>query len=122
MKPKKLKIVIKSSVQLKAEMTAALKGEKRSIQKENEIVFNSVKTFIGILTPGRLEILIYLNHHLPQSIYQLAKGLSRDFKNVHSDVKKLAELELIELKSSGNTRKGLIPKAKYTGIELSLVA
>lgn len=122
MKAKKIKIIIRSSDQLKSEMIEALKGSKRSIQKENEIIFNSVKSMMAILTSSRLEVLIYLTKHRPQSIYELAKGLGRDFKNVHSDVKKLSELDLIGLEPTGNSRKGLIPRAKYTGIEFSLAA
>jgi predicted transcriptional regulator len=122
MKTKKLKIIIKSKSQLKAELISALKGKNRAIQKENEIVFNSIESFVQILTKSRIEILIYLNQFSPGSIYALAKGLERDFKNVHSDVKKLAELSLIDLEPTGNSRNGLIPKAKYSGLELSLVS
>jgi predicted transcriptional regulator len=122
MKTKKLKIIIKSNSQIRAELTSALKGKTRIIQKENEIVFNNVKSFVQILSKNRIEILLYLNHHSPNSIYALAKGLERDFKNVHADVKRLAELSLIDLEPTGNNRNGLIPKAKYSGLELSLVS
>jgi predicted transcriptional regulator len=122
MKSKKLIVTIKSGKQLKSEMILALKGEKKGIQPKNQVIFNSVKSFMRILTKNRLEILIYLNRHEPKSIYELAKGIGRDFKNVHGDVRKLAKLGLISLEKSVNQRGGLIPKAKYTGIELSLVS
>lgn len=122
MKITNLKVIIKSSAQIKSEMLSALKGKTKKIQKENEIVFNSVESFVHILTKSRIEILIYLNHNKPDSIYALAKGLERDFKNVHTDIKRLAELSLIDLEPTGNSRNGLIPKAKYSGIELSLVS
>ena len=122
MKSNNLKIIIKPRKQLKKEFVAAMKGQKKMIQPENEVVFSSVKSFMRILTKNRVEILIYLNHHSPKSIYDLAKGLGRDFKNVHSDIKKLANLDLITIEKSGNSRGGLIPKSKYTGLELSLVS
>jgi predicted transcriptional regulator len=122
MKSNNLKIIIKPRNQLKKEFVAAMKGQKKIIQPENEVVFSSVKSFMRILTKNRVEILIYLNHHSPKSIYDLAKGLGRDFKNVHSDIKKLANLDLITIEKSGNSRGGLIPKSKYTGLELSLVS
>lgn len=122
MKSRKLIVTIKSGKQLKSEMILALKGEKKGIQSKNQVIFNSVKSFMRILTKNRLEILIYLNQHDPKSIYELAKGIGRDFKNVHGDVRKLADLGLINLEKSGNQRGGLIPKAKYTGLELSLVS
>jgi predicted transcriptional regulator len=122
MKSNNLKIIIKPRKQLKKEFVAAMKGQKKMIQPENEVVFSSVKSFMRILTKNRVEILIYLNHHSPKSIYDLAKGLGRDFKNVHSDIKKLANLDLITIEKSCNSRGGLIPKSKYTGLELSLVS
>jgi len=122
MKSRKLIVTIKSGKQIKSEMILALKGEKKGIQPKNQVIFNSVKSFMRILTRNRLEILIYLNQHEPKSIYELAKGIGRDFKNVHVDVRKLADLGLINLEKSGNQRGGLIPKAKYTGLELSLVS
>jgi predicted transcriptional regulator len=122
MKSKNLKVAIKSSKQSKSDFLAALKGKRRMIQAENEVVFNSVKSFMRIMTKNRVEILIYLNHHEPQSIYALAKGLGRDFKNVHSDVTKLANMDLILIEKSGNSRRGLVPKSKYTGLELSLIS
>lgn len=122
MKSKKVKIVIKSSDQLKSEMLNAMNGKKRSLQKEDEIIFNSAESFTKILTANRLQILIYLTANQPRSIYELAKGLNRDFKNVHSDIRKLFELELIDLEESGEIRKGFIPKAKYSEIDLKLTA
>ena len=122
MKSNNLKIIIKPRKQIKKDFVAAMKGQKKMIQPENEVVFSSVKSFMQILTKNRVEILIYLNHHTPKSIYELAKGLGRDFKNVHSDIKKLANLDLITIEKSGNSRGGLIPKSKYTGLELSLVS
>lgn len=122
MKTKKVKIIIRSSDQIKSKFIDSFNNKKITIQKENEIVFTSVKSFIEILTLRRLEILIYLNQFKPESIYQLAKGLNRDFKNVHNDVHRLFDMNLIDLEPSGKSRNGLTPKAKYTGIELDLSA
>ena len=122
MRIKKLKIIIKSNSQIRSEISNALKGRVRNIQKDNEVIFNNVESFVQILTKNRIEILLFLNNNKPGSIYALAKSLGRDFKNVHADVKKLADLSLIELEPAGNTRNGLVPKAKYSGIELSLVS
>ena len=48
--------------------------------------------------------------------------VDRDFKNVHSDVKLLSEIGLIDLKETTDARKGLRPVAKFSGIELDLAA
>jgi predicted transcriptional regulator len=122
MKSRKLIISIKSGAKIKSELLQSLQNKTKKIQPKNQIIFNSVQSCMRILTKNRIEILIYLNHQTPRSIYELAKGLGRDFKNVHGDVRKLAKLGLISLEKSVNQRGGLIPKAKYTGIELSLVS
>lgn len=122
MKSNKVKITIKSADQLKSEFIDSFENKKSNLQKQNEIVFTDIKSFMEILTLRRLEILIYLNQYKPDSIYELARGLKRDFKNVHTDVHRLFDMDLIDLEPSGTARNGLTPKAKYTGIELSLTA
>jgi predicted transcriptional regulator len=47
--------------------------------------------------------------------------VGRDFKNVHSDVKMLAEVGLLELKATGK-RDAVKPVAKYSAFELDLAA
>lgn len=48
------------------------------------------------LSPARWALLEALRAGGPLSIYQLAKRLGRDYKNVHTDVTQLAALGLIE--------------------------
>jgi len=48
------------------------------------------------LTAARWELLERLREAGPLSIYQLAKRLGRDYKNVHTDVSRLVEVGLIE--------------------------
>jgi predicted transcriptional regulator len=47
------------------------------------------------LTPARWELLDRLREAGPLSIYELAKRLERDYKNVHTDVTALAGIGLI---------------------------
>lgn len=51
------------------------------------------------LTPARWELLDRLRDHGPASIYQLAKRLGRDYKNVHTDVTALIGIGLVERSS-----------------------
>ena len=53
------------------------------------------------LTPARWMLLQRLSKDGPLSIYQLAKRLQRDYKNVHTDVTALARLGLIEQQRDG---------------------
>ncbi|HTP61998.1 MAG TPA: hypothetical protein VMJ14_07940 [Burkholderiales bacterium] len=48
------------------------------------------------LTPARWELLAKLKKAGPLSIFALAKLVGRDYKNVHTDVSRLTELNLIE--------------------------
>ena len=61
----------------------------------------AVLSFAGLpllmknLTPARWKLLGRLRAAGPQSIFALAKLLGRDYKNVHTDVARLVELNLI---------------------------
>jgi predicted transcriptional regulator len=48
------------------------------------------------LTPARWSLLKHLKSAGPATIFALAKRLQRDYKNVHTDVSRLIELNLIE--------------------------
>src|SRR4051812_36234993 len=101
MKLKKVRIVVQSVEHAKAEGSKALRGEARSIQKPGTIIFTSLEAVAKVLSPARLELLGAILNRSPESIYALAKAVGRDFKNGHSDVKLLAEVGLLELKSTG---------------------
>jgi predicted transcriptional regulator len=53
------------------------------------------------LTPARWELLERLREAGALSIYELAKRLGRDYKNVHTDVSRLAGIGLIEKRDGG---------------------
>lgn len=53
------------------------------------------------LTPARWELLDRLREAGPLSIYQLAKRLGRDYKNVHTDVSRMADIGLVEKDADG---------------------
>ena len=122
MRKKHAKIIVTSIEKTEREWTEALKGKRRSIQKDDEIIFTSLEAVARVFSKTRMEILRAVIQVKPKSIYELAKILDRDFKNVHSDVKLLADIGLIELKDAGDARNGLTPKAKFSGIELNFAA
>jgi predicted transcriptional regulator len=53
------------------------------------------------LTPARWALLQQLAKAGPQTVYGLAKLLARDYKNVHTDVARLLELNLLEKNRAG---------------------
>ena len=122
MKMKHAKIIIRSADSIKKDWKAALRGMKKAIQKDDEVIFTGIETVAKVFAKTRMEVLRAIILKKPNSIYELAKLLDRDFKNVHSDVKLLSEIGLVELKETGDARKGLKPIAKFSGIELDLAA
>ena len=121
MKLRKARIVIQSAASFKEDIKKALKGELKSIQRVDDIFFVNAESLSKIITSARLAILAALVKQKPKSIYELAKMIGRDFKNVHTDVKILADLGLIDLKPSGN-RSALKPVALFSGLEFDLAA
>lgn len=122
MKLKKAKIVIRSLNDVKKEWKIALKGQTKSVQKSDEIIFVNLETASKVMSRARIEILQSIIKFKPQSIYELAKKLEKDFKNVHTDVKFLCDVGLIELQETEDARNGLRPVARFSGIELDWAA
>src|SRR3954470_16628664 len=56
----------------------------------------NLPAFVKALTPARWLLVEALRKSGPSSIYELAKRLKRDYKNVHTDVSALVTLGLIE--------------------------
>ena len=122
MKKKHAKIVIRSLENTKREWKDAIEGRKKSIQRDDEIIFTSLEAVARVFSKNRMEILRAVIHGKPKSIYELAKIVGKDFKNVHTDVKLLVDVGLVELKEAGDSRNGLIPLSKFSGIDLDLAA
>jgi len=64
--------------------------------------FEDLPLLLRTLTPARWALLRALREKESASIYEMAKRLERDYKNVHTDVSKLAELGLVERRSQGS--------------------
>jgi predicted transcriptional regulator len=63
--------------------------------------FEDLPLLLKTLTAARWALLAALHQKEAASIYELAKRLERDYKNVHTDVSRLAELGLIEKRADG---------------------
>lgn len=63
--------------------------------------FSSVAQLFSELTPARLAALERIKTQGPLTIYALAKQLERNYSNVHTDVQKLLEHELIAKDAQG---------------------
>ena len=71
-------------------------AEGRKVAPLRILTLKDLPALLRALSPARWELLKRLGGEGPLSIYELAKRLERDYKNVHGDVKRLADLGLIE--------------------------
>jgi len=63
--------------------------------------FDNLPLLLKTLTAARWVLLESLRKEQAASIYELAKRLQRDYKNVHTDVSRLTELGLVERPADG---------------------
>jgi predicted transcriptional regulator len=122
MRVKKIDIGIKSLKESLKDFSMAwgkmAVGEK--IQKEKGLYFDSIDTIRAILTNKRLLILKTVKEQSPSSVYELAKMLGRDLKNVNQDLKLLAEVGLVTLEKKQTDKKRVIPHVDYSKILLEI--
>ena len=75
--------------------------EGRAVKTLNVLSLPGLPQLVRALSPARWELLEALRRSGPLSIYELAKRLRRNYKNVHTDVTQLAALGVI-LRASDN--------------------
>ena len=85
-------------------------GERGESFHERLLAFESWDALARVLTGKRMELLRSVRRNNVPSVRALAKALSRDYSNVHADVKALAGAGLLE-----NTSHGV--RADYDAIE-----
>ncbi len=94
------------------------KGEDVSYEK---LVFESYEAFRKVLTPERLKIMHVIREKEPKSVYELAKILGRDRRNVIKDLEILELLGLVEFEEEKRgKRKSRRPVVPYNEIEVSI--
>jgi predicted transcriptional regulator len=121
MKLKTVRFVVESPEVVTERWSKALRGKLSSSSKDEIISVGSWEILAKIFSGSRLQILSVIVAAKPKSILELAKLINKDFKNVHSDVKFLAGIGLLELKTTKSSRR-VMPVAKFSEIELPLVA
>ncbi len=81
-------------------------AEGRAMAPLKVLSVASLPLLLKTLTPARWQLLERLAGEGPLSIYELAKRLARDYKNVHTDVARLSELGLVERRADGGVAVG----------------
>jgi predicted transcriptional regulator len=82
--------------------------------------FTSLEAARKVLTPKRLQLLRVISRDHPNSVYQLAQLVGRDFKNVHADVQALAAYGLVSLKKTQAGRRMTTPRVPFSAIEFRI--
>jgi predicted transcriptional regulator len=75
--------------------------EGRAMRPLEILSFPDLPAALRALSPARWELMKRLRAEGPLSMYELAKRLERDYKNVHTDVTQLATLGLVERQDDG---------------------
>ena len=76
-------------------------GEGGRLVELRVLTLRDLPLLTSTLTPARWTLIERLAKEGPVSIYQLAKRLQRDYKNVHTDVTQLLRLGLLERQGDG---------------------
>jgi predicted transcriptional regulator len=76
-------------------------AEGRAVTTLRVLTLRNLPLLLRVLTPARWALLERLAKEGPLPVYQLAKRLDRDYKNVHTDVAQLSALGLIERRGDG---------------------
>lgn len=122
MKIKNIKISIKSTEafleEAKSTMKKIMAGEK--VSRKKGLYFENLDAMRKVLTPKRLELLHTVKEKRPQSIYELARVMNRDLKNVTQDLAFLERLGLVELKKTKDKRAKTTPSVEYDKILLEI--
>ena len=75
------------------------RNEGRKLERLHVLSLEDLPLLLKTLTPARWQLIDRLREAGPLSIYQLAKLLRRDYKNVHTEVTALTRIGLIEKQS-----------------------
>jgi predicted transcriptional regulator len=92
----------------------------KTMSKRRGVYFVSVEAMRRVLTPSRLTLLHIIRTRHPRSIAALAKLIRRDFKNVHADLKLLADLGLVHLEPGAHMRDSVTPTVPYERIQFEI--
>ncbi|HTP66773.1 MAG TPA: hypothetical protein VMJ66_15380 [Geobacteraceae bacterium] len=109
-------IEIRSKADFLAEVRADLsliEAGKKEEEAVERVFFESIDAANRLLTPKRVELLRRLHDEGPMNTHELAKRLSRDYKNVRQDVLALNEVGII-------AKKGRLLSAPWRKITMEL--
>ena len=122
MKVKNIKLGIRSLDTAYAEWAETFEKVRkgRKVDKSRGIYFTSLEAIRKVLTEKRLELLRVIKEQEPDSVYELAKILKRDIKNVNDDLELLKDIGLVSITKARKGRGRVIPRVNYDKIQLEI--
>jgi predicted transcriptional regulator len=122
MKVKNIRLEIKSENEFINEAKGVMRKLSKgvNVKSRSVISFESLAVMRKFITDERLRILTTIKKYHPASIYELAKILKRDTKNVSNDVNYLEDIGLLEVKKTNKGRSKSTPLVNYDKILLEI--
>jgi predicted transcriptional regulator len=100
---------------------AARTGRRIPKGPREEVGFTSIEAARNFLTRERLTLLRTIRTRHPSSLYELAKIVDRDFKNVQEDIQILERHGLVQIaKEPRGRRKVKVPRVTFDEIALRI--
>jgi predicted transcriptional regulator len=94
-----------------------LASKGKAVKHRRAVYFANLKEMRRVLTERRLDILKTIRDQKPSSVYQLAKILDRDLKNVIQDLSYLQELGIVAITQTGVKK---VPHFDYDRISIEV--
>lgn len=88
-----------------------------AVKRKHAVYFANLKEMRRVLTEKRLEVLKTIRDRKPSSVYELAKMLDRDLKNVLQDLSYLRELGIVAITQAGLKK---VPHFDYDRISIEV--
>ena len=118
---KKLIVTLKTSDQVLEDFKSAFKRAKsKTLSDHFEISFDNKTDFNRFIR--NIDILTFIIHHQPKSVYELAKLIDKDVSNLHKTIIFYEKLGVIRLERKKSGRESNQPIVKFDRIEFDLAA
>jgi predicted transcriptional regulator len=116
---------IKPLAEVASDFSAAFEAARRDRRPpkgvREEVGFTSIEAARNFLTPRRLSILRAIRTRRPGSLYELARIVKRDFKNVQDDIAILKRHGLVRIaKRARGKRMVKVPRVPFREIALRI--
>jgi len=94
-------------------------GQQSDHDEKNVIQFGSYSDLVDSLTPLRLELIQAIADREPESMREAARLVDRDVSDVHSDLKQLEVLGILQLEDGGPSG-AMQPVVPFDRIEMHI--